>query len=44
LLDRLLGKTLCINTGSAYAEGVLHEALVTIDKRKGLQRHLLASG
>jgi Icc-related predicted phosphoesterase len=39
-----LGKTLCINTGSAYAEGVLHGALVTIDKKKGVQQHLLASG
>ena len=39
-----LGRTLCINTGSAYAEGVLHGALVTIDKKKGVQQHLLASG
>lgn len=39
-----LGKTLCINTGSAYAEGVLHGALVTIDSKKGVKQHLLASG
>jgi Icc-related predicted phosphoesterase len=39
-----LGKTLCINTGSEYAGGVLHGALVTIDKKKGVLRHLLASG
>jgi Icc-related predicted phosphoesterase len=39
-----LGKTLCINTGSAYAEGVLHGALVTIDQKKGVQQHLLLSG
>jgi uncharacterized protein len=39
-----LGRTLCINTGSEYAEGVLHGALVTLDAKKGLRRHTLASG
>ena len=39
-----LGRTLCINTGSAYAEGVLDGALVTIDKKKGVEQHVLASG
>ena len=39
-----LGRTICINTGSEYAEGVLHGAIVTIDKKKGVQQHVLASG
>ncbi len=39
-----LGRTLCINTGSEYAEGVLHGALITLDAKKGVRRHTLASG
>lgn len=39
-----LGRTLCINPGSAYAEGVLHGALVTLDKKKGVRQHMLTSG
>lgn len=39
-----VGKTLCINTGSEYAEGVLHGALITLDAKKGVRHHTLASG
>ena len=39
-----VGKTLCINSGSAYSDGILHGALVTIDRRKGVQRYQLTSG
>lgn len=39
-----IGKTLCINPGSAYGEGVLHGALFELDKRKGLKRYQLTSG
>ncbi|MGH6932185.1 MAG: metallophosphoesterase family protein [Dongiaceae bacterium] len=38
-----LGRTLCINPGSEYSEGILHGALVTI--RKGeVVRHMLTRG
>ena len=39
-----LGKTVCINPGSAYGEGVLHGALFEMDKKKGLKRYQLTSG
>ncbi len=39
-----LGKTVCINPGSAYGEGVLHGALFELDKKKGLKRYQLTSG
>lgn len=39
-----IGRTLCINTGSAYAEGVLHGALIMLDRKKGVRRHALVSG
>jgi len=39
-----IGKTVCINPGSAYGEGVLHGALFELDKRKGLKRYQLISG
>jgi uncharacterized protein len=39
-----IGKTICINPGSAYGEGVLHGALFELDKRKGLKRYQLTSG
>ena len=39
-----IGHTICINTGSAYAEGVLHGAIITLDRKKGVRQHLLASG
>lgn len=38
-----LGRTLCVNPGSEYSEGILHGALVTL--RKGeIVRHLLTRG
>jgi uncharacterized protein len=39
-----LGRTICLNTGSEYSEGVLHGAIVTLDKKKGVRSHTLASG
>jgi Icc-related predicted phosphoesterase len=39
-----LGKTVCVNPGSAYGEGVLHGALFELDKKKGLKRYQLTSG
>ena len=39
-----IGKTVCINPGSAYGEGVLHGALFELDSRKGLKRYQLTSG
>jgi uncharacterized protein len=38
-----IGKTVCINPGSAYSEGVLHGALVELDERKP-PRYQLSSG
>jgi Icc-related predicted phosphoesterase len=39
-----VGKTICINPGSEYAEGVLHGALVVLDEKKGLRNYQLVSG
>jgi Icc-related predicted phosphoesterase len=39
-----LGRTVCINPGSEYAEGVLHGALLVLDRKKGLRSHQLVSG
>ena len=39
-----VGKTVCINPGSEYAEGVLHGALVVLDAKKGLRSYQLVSG
>lgn len=39
-----LGKTVCVNPGSAYGEGVLHGALFELDKKKSLKRYQLTSG
>lgn len=39
-----IGKTVCINPGSAYGEGVLHGALFEMDRKKGLKRYQLTSG
>ena len=39
-----IGRTVCINPGSEYAEGVLHGALLVLDRRKGLRTHQLVSG
>jgi uncharacterized protein len=39
-----IGKTVCINPGSAYGEGVLHGVLFELDTRKGLKGYQLTSG
>jgi Icc-related predicted phosphoesterase len=39
-----IGRTVCINPGSEYGEGVLHGALLVLDRRKGLRNHQLVSG
>jgi Icc-related predicted phosphoesterase len=39
-----LGKTVCVNPGSEYSEGVLHGVLVEFDGKKGLKRYQLTSG
>jgi Icc-related predicted phosphoesterase len=38
-----IGKTICINPGSEYGEGILRGSLVNIDE-KGLKSHLLTQG
>jgi hypothetical protein len=39
-----LGKTLCINAGSLYEQGVLQGAVVELDARKGIQSYTLTTG
>ena len=39
-----LGRTVCVNPGSEYSEGVLHGALLEFDGKKGLKRYQLTSG
>ena len=39
-----VGKTMCINPGSEYGEGVLHGALLVLDQKKGLKSYQLVSG
>ena len=39
-----VGKTVCINPGSEYTEGVLHGAVVALDRKKGLRNYQLVSG
>jgi Icc-related predicted phosphoesterase len=39
-----VGRTVCINPGSEYAEGVLHGALVVLDRKRGLRNYQLVSG
>ena len=41
--SRKIGRTVCINPGSDYSEGVLHGALVTLDKGK-LKGYQMVSG
>ena len=38
-----IGRTLCINPGSEYSEGILRGALLNIDE-KGVKSHLLTGG
>jgi Icc-related predicted phosphoesterase len=39
-----LGKTLCINPGSAYEEGMLMAAIVNLDATKGVKSYQLVNG
>jgi Icc-related predicted phosphoesterase len=39
-----IGRTLCINTGSEYQEGVLRGALVMLDVKKGVRNFALTAG
>lgn len=39
-----LGKTLCINAGSLYEQGVLQGALVDLDPRKGIRSYSMTTG
>ena len=39
-----IGRTLAINTGSAYEEGVLMAAILELDQRKGIKSYQLVSG
>jgi uncharacterized protein len=39
-----LGKTLSINTGSAYEEGILMSAILELDQKKGIKSYQLISG
>ncbi len=39
-----VGRSVCINPGSEYAEGVLHGALLVLDRKRGLRNHQLVSG
>jgi Icc-related predicted phosphoesterase len=39
-----IGRTLCINTGSEYHEGVLRGSLIVLDPKKGVKNHALTVG
>ena len=39
-----IGKTLSINPGSAYEEGMLMSALVNLDAKKGVKSYQLVNG
>ncbi len=39
-----IGKTLCINPGSLYEQGVLQGALLEVDGRKGIRSYVLTTG
>ena len=39
-----IGSTVCMNPGSEYSEGVLHGALIRLDRKKGLAGYNLTSG
>lgn len=39
-----LGKTLCINAGSLYEQGVLQGVVVELDPRKGIKSYTLTTG
>jgi uncharacterized protein len=39
-----IGRTLCINTGSEYSEGVLRGSLIVLDPKKGVKSFALTAG
>jgi Icc-related predicted phosphoesterase len=39
-----LEKTLCINAGSLYEQGVLQGVVVTLSPKKGIQSYTLTTG
>jgi Icc-related predicted phosphoesterase len=39
-----LGKTLCINAGSLYEQGVLQGVVIELDSRKGIKSYTLTTG
>lgn len=39
-----LGRTLCINPGSEYADGILRGAIVDVDREKGVRRWQIVQG
>jgi Icc-related predicted phosphoesterase len=39
-----LGKTLAINPGSAYEEGMLMAAVINLDAKKGIKSYQLVNG
>ena len=39
-----LGKTLCINAGSSYEQGVLQGAIIELDVRRGIKSYSLTTG
>ena len=39
-----LGRTLAINAGSLYEQGVLQGAIVNLDRRKGIRSYMLTTG
>jgi len=39
-----IGRTLCVNPGSEYADGILLGALIEVNSRKGIKSYQLPSG
>jgi Icc-related predicted phosphoesterase len=39
-----IGRTLCVNPGSEYADGTLVGALIELNARKGIKSYQLTSG
>jgi uncharacterized protein len=39
-----IGRTLVINPGSEYSEGVLHGAIITLNRKKGVRGYQLVAG
>ena len=39
-----IGRTLAINPGSEYSEGVLRGAIITLNRKKGVRGYQLVAG